>query len=504
MSSSTKIKISRSKYVERDRHIAILRLNTAEHLTGQPVMVRYYTESGEIDTIFAIGIKDGIGADCYKVISMGGVELVWDVVTELPDISSLVHGELYLYRDEKEIWYYVYEADNTRQIEEIKSPPTIFLSIKDNYRWFWRDGQLKREDDFLSAEESDDVMGEVIALVYPATITVTSLSGNIFETGIEQNIDIKVDVVSNGVNITKSCNIFLDNRQITLSPGNLYTIKGVNSSKDYKFTAKYLVNKKELSTETVLNIRFGHYVYYGTVKPDWEPNEGNIKLLQNKNLSIRSNTRFSNISLDLEKTIFAYPTSFGELIHIYDANGLDYINDYNVYKTTFQSPIVPYNVYVKKHEVTIDNFLQEFIFVSDDTTEQIAYSRIIELENAWKNQNAMGGFVILDENGKIPEEILPNSGVGGGNTSLTRLVGFVSEYPTYNMISGQKWYNTETEKIFTATSDSTGEISDPVDNEIYLIESTGASYVWNDTTKNMDNLGGNVMSNSITDISDIL
>ena len=53
MSSTTKIRISRSKYIERDRSIAILRLEAAEHLLGQPVMVRYYTDSTqtEYDTI---------------------------------------------------------------------------------------------------------------------------------------------------------------------------------------------------------------------------------------------------------------------------------------------------------------------------------------------------------------------------------------------------------------------------------------------------------------------
>ena len=69
--------------------------------------------------------------DCYKIISLGGLELVRNVVTELPDVSALVHGELYLYEDQSSgKWYYVYEIGNERQIDEIIAPPTIYVNIQ--------------------------------------------------------------------------------------------------------------------------------------------------------------------------------------------------------------------------------------------------------------------------------------------------------------------------------------------------------------------------------------
>ena len=98
------IRINRSQYVERDRSIAILRLDQCQHYIGQPVQVRYYSnpEQTEIDTVVAIGIQNGIGKDCYKVLSLGGLVLVRNVVLDPPDVSQLTHGEIYLCPDEDE------------------------------------------------------------------------------------------------------------------------------------------------------------------------------------------------------------------------------------------------------------------------------------------------------------------------------------------------------------------------------------------------------------------
>ena len=64
--NSVTIRISRNKNIADSRSIAIIKLNKLGHKVGQPVMVKYYTDSTKttIDTVVAIGIKDGIGKDC--------------------------------------------------------------------------------------------------------------------------------------------------------------------------------------------------------------------------------------------------------------------------------------------------------------------------------------------------------------------------------------------------------------------------------------------------------
>lgn len=162
------IRISRSKYIEKDRPSAVLRLNLAEHFVGQPIMVRYYVDETQstIDCITAIGIKDGIGKDCYRIISLGGMDLIRGVISELPDVSALVHGEIYLYEDPETLkWYYVYLLDNERQIEEVIGGPYVFLNIEDRIVWYFNDGVLRREGDFYTRKEVDKMHEGIQALV---------------------------------------------------------------------------------------------------------------------------------------------------------------------------------------------------------------------------------------------------------------------------------------------------------------------------------------------------
>ena len=238
-----------------------------------------------------------------------------------------------------------------------------------------------------------------------------------------------------------------------------------------------------------------------------ECNRNNVVLLENKELQVRSNIKYSGINLDQEKTVFAYPEIFGDLVHIYDINGLDYVNDYNIHKVVIGKTDTMYNVYVKKYEVSISDFTQVYKFIDEDLTEDILYTRLKDLEKAWLNQNGPEGVVLLHGSGKLPENVIPeNIEVSGGNIGkgVNRLIDFIDSYPQYNMIPGQMWYNIKTKKIFTALTDNTGEISDPESDAMYLNSRTNALFIWNAVKNNMDTLGGNVMSTKLTDLSEIL
>ena len=156
--NTAKIKISRSEYIERDRNIAVLRVVNREFLAGEPVMVRYYEDSEQtkVNALFAIGIKTGQGQDCYKILSLSGLKVVRDVVTELPDVSALVHEELYLYQDPDKVWNYVYLGPgDSRVIEPILDGPYVFSNSNDNSTWYFVDGVLRREGDFYTRSEVD-------------------------------------------------------------------------------------------------------------------------------------------------------------------------------------------------------------------------------------------------------------------------------------------------------------------------------------------------------------
>lgn len=138
--NTTLIRFPRCKFTADSRQLALLHLmEDITHVVGQPVVVNYYKSAAktEIDAIFAIGVKNGKGKDCFRVVTTGQPILIWDIVYDLPDVSSLVHGEVYLYNDEvAEVWYMVFSEDGVyRQIEPVDGDPKFYIRLSDNTYW---------------------------------------------------------------------------------------------------------------------------------------------------------------------------------------------------------------------------------------------------------------------------------------------------------------------------------------------------------------------------------
>lgn len=118
--------------------------------------------------------------------------------------------------------------------------------------------------------------------------------------------------------------------------------------------------------------------------------------------------------------------------------------------------------------------------------------RVTTLER-WKNgignKNQANGVAGLDASGKISASQLP-----AGYDNVDKLVAFVTTNPSSGMTIGQKWYNTTTKKIFTATSATSGSVSDPIGNDmIYIDQNANKSYYWTGT--DMVNIGsGNALA----------
>lgn len=118
--------------------------------------------------------------------------------------------------------------------------------------------------------------------------------------------------------------------------------------------------------------------------------------------------------------------------------------------------------------------------------------RVTTLET-WKNgignKNQANGVAGLDASGKISASQLP-----AGYDNVDKLVAFVANAPTSGMTIGQKWYITSTKKIFTATSATSGSVSDPIGNDmIYIDQNANKSYYWTGT--DMVNIGsGNALA----------
>lgn len=103
--------------------------------------------------------------------------------------------------------------------------------------------------------------------------------------------------------------------------------------------------------------------------------------------------------------------------------------------------------------------------------------RVTTLES-WKNgignKGAANGVASLDSGGKIPASQLP-----AGYDNVDMLQSFVTTNPSSNMQIGQKFYNTTTKKIFTATSATIGvETAVEGGDKIYINITANKSYRW--------------------------
>ena len=124
--------------------------------------------------------------------------------------------------------------------------------------------------------------------------------------------------------------------------------------------------------------------------------------------------------------------------------------------------------YVKSQKNTIDGSINS------------VSGRVTTLET-WKNgignKGAANGVAGLDSTGKVPSTQLPSY-----VDDVIDLINFVSSNPTSGMTIGNKYYNTTSKKIFTATSTSAGVESTPEAGKIYINTSNNKTYRWSGTT----------------------
>lgn len=385
------IKISRSKFIEDNIEIALIRMKNAQHYVGQPIMVRYYSDSmkTQIDTLFAIGVKDGTGEDCFKMISIKGLSLINGItykIEDLPDVSALVHGELYLSWVNNE-WNYVYEVDNQRIIEPIIGDSYAYVNTEDKYTWFFNNGVLKREDDFYSKGEIDSLLKDIMSTIekiksdllklekevenhlewlkkldkelFPLKLNISFPEGNVFLKGSIVNVKLNITGEKDGNPLeTNEFDIFINDSPVLLDDNGDTIIPNLNSTTELNILGVY--KKTEIPSKiNTVTIYFENYTYLGIVSEDWTLDQENpIEENFNKILRYKSDLEITN-NLSLEKIILIYPSSFGKIKSIIDENSLEYINEYITYPEVEIDGEL-YNIYEKKIAITMENFKQIF------------------------------------------------------------------------------------------------------------------------------------------------
>ena len=470
MNKDYRIKVSSSKYVEESRAVAVIRLNERGFLKGEVVMLNYKKDPDkktDIGTLVAIGIKDGTGEDCYRIISAGGSVVVRKVVESLADVSSLVHNELYIYKDPDNKWYYVYKPENeaNRRIELITGGPYIFVDLDTGYRWFYRDGQCKREDEFFSSNNVQALLNEILSR--NDRIEVTSDSGFLFKVGDVKNVALDIKTLDNSRNdISSKCRYSIDGQDIALVGGK-YTVQNLTADKDIEIVSNVEVAEGIYQQiKEKVSIRFGYLFYYGRVEPTWEPNVDNIKALEYKKLNNRRSLEWVDIDItNLSKTVFCYPKRYGFLDHIFDYHGIDYLKDYVIYDNHYVIDGEEYFVYLKREPIKMFDFRQNYVFGDFDG---------IIINGVGDNQ--LGDLLDHGIKEQLKDKLLDFKTSG-----VVYLDGMFDEVPTSGLVPGGIYYIKSIKKLFVADSDSSGVVKDMTEKSMYVKLPEYSTLFWNGT-----------------------
>ena len=364
MNNTVTLRIQRSAYIERDSDVALIRLDTMNHIAGQMVMINYYGKDGEVETITAVGTKYGVGRDCYSIVSTSPEEVVNYVTEEyLPDVAELVNGAIYI-SNYTGAWSRVFIwNDEIRKIEPLdESDSLIFYELSTGYRWFWRRGTMYREDDFMDMADFLDILKN---LGLDATMDCQFVGELQLKGTTVTEPEIFVKVMKNNVDITNTCEIKILNEQgteqdIKSITDNTVTIYGsINSTVEYTIHVTIPDEESEelRNLEGTVRMRFVPYTIYGTTI-DTDSIDSALDNL-NRNNYLWSGSKDLDLQFDslaLQRTLILIPDIFSYPSSIKDRNGLDYIDDYDRVTVTFSGE--QYKALLKKDAATIDNFKQ--------------------------------------------------------------------------------------------------------------------------------------------------
>lgn len=165
--NNNKIQFCRSQKPCESLGDAIEKLNTLQHIPGQPV-ISYYNLNGKINCVFAIGIKEGSGKDSYSIISTEDKIIVDEVkLDDLEDISRVATSQktgLFLCKVSKEnkLYWVSSKLKDDGNIERVLTEVSndIPIQIKDIstgiYWWISKD-ELKKVSDFPTKEEFNNL-----------------------------------------------------------------------------------------------------------------------------------------------------------------------------------------------------------------------------------------------------------------------------------------------------------------------------------------------------------
>lgn len=425
-----KILLSRNDETVKNVEEALKQLNKYEFKKGEPVIVTYVASFGDnnyTDAVLAIGVDNGVGPNYYRIVEIKEELVVsrifksgvtWETGDKVNIDSTrpykgsnyIIEGKLWkIYRKEKGIednsgiednaYYYLeVQSDGTLIGKKLTSDNTIYQDAFDNFRWFFNDGILKREDEFLTRTELDDIINEALYETIEPTMIIEALNSDktAYNNSVERSFseppvfriaikDCKDNIITDECSdftisyLTKTENTTIENCltgnydslfiELTLETpeklangSRIYTISNYPGVKDkttwFKISAKTKYNKiltkyyfvsVDAKVEITIDVEVDVTVEGTTEKKskqytiDPETNQIDAEFPDESLGDLNNNTISIFVKNELNK----------EIIHIYDIHGLDYLpGDYKVTNKTDDAGNVVGTLYTKLSPVT--------------------------------------------------------------------------------------------------------------------------------------------------------
>lgn len=191
-----------------------------------------------------------------------------------------------------------------------------------------------------------EALNKINTELFPLSISVSG--GGLYEKRTTQTITVKW-TIKEGSNIVTPDTLSVNNESVSVSTTSK-VFEGVTGNTTY--TVKAVKNGTTVQGST--SVTFVNPSYFGAVDAGFTPTEDAIKALAKSVKSTKSYT--GSVSLENQKTCYAYPKSMGALTAIKDANNFEYLQSYTRSEVTVWNEA--YYVYVLTDPVTIDTFKQ--------------------------------------------------------------------------------------------------------------------------------------------------
>lgn len=221
-------------------------------------------------------------------------------------------------------------------------------------------GKVYPKDTKLETVIRDMLIKEVAPSLTLAIVPSTTLY-DVVETVISA-VTMKATCTKNTYNLSK-VEFYLDNvlkhtQNISTNGTYQYDMTWATPT-NTDFTLKAVVYDSKsgtpMSASKSITVKFVGKSYYGTVSADvGEPSEAIIKALQNNVLKDTKSLKYSGITMDYGKVVYAYPSSFNALTYIKDEkNNFSYFESFT--KTSLTIDSIPYFCYTLNEPVQADS-----------------------------------------------------------------------------------------------------------------------------------------------------